>query len=195
MIEFIVQTRLKGWEMGPAAFRRAARLLAPECLPGMTEGEISISFLSALKMAQINESYLGHSGPTDVITFDYSIPCSEPNRPIASRGNIPAPVSHFVAGEILICPEVAAAQGSAYGTGWKLEVLRYLAHGLLHLAGHDDQEPLARRAMKLAEDAAVKRITAELSPGWDAPARARPKRGKLQILGSSADVPLKYEPS
>ena len=94
-------------------------------------------------MASINQEYLGHEGPTDVITFDL---CDDP----ALR----------MTGEILICPEVAASQSEEFGTTWQEETVRYVIHGLLHLKGFDDLEPEKRRIMKQHENRWVEKAKA-----------------------------------
>src|ERR1700761_6377007 len=48
------------------------------------EAELGIVLVNAKGMASLNESFLGHEGPTDVITFDYS----ESGTPARIRGEI-----------------------------------------------------------------------------------------------------------
>ena len=91
-------------------------------------------------MAEINQSYLQHEGPTDVITFDLSEDATE-----------------MVMGEILICPEVAAKQAQEFETSWHEETVRYVIHGLLHLKGFDDLESEKRRIMKQHENRWMKK--------------------------------------
>ena len=103
--------------------------------------ELSIVLVSAEEMAQINEKFLGHEGPTDVITFDYS------------EGN------KGLSGEIFICPEVARKQAKEFKTTRQAEAVRYLVHGILHLAGHDDLNPVARKKMKREEGRLVRELS------------------------------------
>jgi len=111
-------------------------------LPGIEDWELSFYFVGAKRMAEINETHLGHSGSTDVITFDYN----EPGLP----GRI--------AGEIFICVEVAVAQAREFRTTWQSEVVRYIVHSILHLCGHDDLKPTARRKMKQVENRLVRQL-------------------------------------
>jgi rRNA maturation RNase YbeY len=87
-------------------------------------------------MARLNQNYLQHEGPTDVITFDYRETSS------------PGAALH---GELFICPEIAVLQAREFRTDWRSELVRYVIHGILHLLGHDDLEPVARRKMKRVE--------------------------------------------
>jgi probable rRNA maturation factor len=65
-----------------------------------------------------------------------------------------------VQGDLVICLDEARRQARVFGTTWQAEVVRYLVHGLLHLRGHDDLEPDARRRMKRVEDRIVRRLAA-----------------------------------
>jgi probable rRNA maturation factor len=53
---------------------------------------------------------------------------------------------------------VAVAQSREFGTDWRAELVRYVIHGLLHLLGHDDREPAARRRMKRVESRLLRDI-------------------------------------
>lgn len=81
------------------------------------EAMISVAFVSARKIAQLNREHLRHSGPTDVITF--------------SLGTAP------VIGDIYICPDVVRANAFELGVGVREETARVVVHGTLHALGHD----------------------------------------------------------
>jgi probable rRNA maturation factor len=102
--------------------------------------ELCFHFVEAREIAMLNDKYLGHTGPTDVITFDHG------------------PHGQKWHGEIFICPEVAVAQAKEFRTTWPSEVVRYAIHGLLHLAGYDDLKPMARRKMKREEERVLKDV-------------------------------------
>lgn len=104
--------------------------------------ELGIVIVGAKEMASLNESFLGHEGPTDVITFDYS-----------ETGN-PAKIH----GEIFICVSEAERQAKVFRTDCQSEVIRYVIHGILHLAGHDDLQPVARKKMKREENRLVRKF-------------------------------------
>lgn len=72
------------------------------------------------------------SGATDVITFHH--------------------------GEIVIGVEVAVRQAEEYGEPLGREILRYLVHGLLHLAGHEDSEEDEAKAMEAAQEDIVDKL-------------------------------------
>jgi len=105
-------------------------------------GEFSLCFhlVGARTMARVNDEFLGHTGPTDVITFDYT-----------ERGGP-------LCGEVFVCPAEAVAQARSFRTTGAEELARYLVHATLHLLGEDDREPRARRRMKQREDRLVREL-------------------------------------
>lgn len=120
--------------------KRIAEQVAEHLFPNRSR-EIGVYYLSAKEMAAMNEKFLGHKGPTDVITFDYG--------------------GETLHGEILICPDVAARQAKEFGSTPQMELVRYLVHGLLHLAGHDDRQAAKRKKMKQAEDKWVRWVAGQ----------------------------------
>jgi probable rRNA maturation factor len=106
-----------------------------------TAEELSIVLVGAKEMAAINEKFLGHEGPTDVITFDYS----------EGGGGL--------SGEIFVCVAEAERQAKEFKTSWQAEVVRYVVHGILHLAGHDDLRPVPRKKMKREEGRLVRELS------------------------------------
>jgi probable rRNA maturation factor len=145
---------------------RIAKFLLRECF-GCERSELGVHLVSAPAMAKLNEQFLAHAGPTDVITFDYgeepqvraaaprsSSGRSSPGRHRQGRGSAP-----MFRGDVLICVDVAVAQARRYRTTWQKEVVRYLIHGLLHLQGYDDSASRPRRQMKQAEDRLVRRVS------------------------------------
>ena len=110
------------------------------------DAELGIHLVSAKEMTRLNRDYLGHEGSTDVITFDHG---SGPDR---------------LHGELFVCVADAVTQAGEFGTTWPEEVARYVIHGILHLCGHDDLQPDARRAMKREENRLVRWLAQVLPP-------------------------------
>lgn len=122
----------------------AAHLLGKEL--GLESWNLSLCLLAAPAMTRLNETFVGHAGSTDVITFDYSerVPGSLPAEPGST--------AEALHGEIFICVDEALLQARRFGTSWPAEVVRYLVHGVLHLRGFDDLQPADRRRMKREEN-------------------------------------------
>jgi probable rRNA maturation factor len=103
------------------------------------------------EITRLNERYLRHRGPTDVITFNYA------------EEEAPASGPFSFHGEIFICLEEALVQSRRYRTTWPAELVRYLVHGALHLCGYDDSKPAPRKRMKRAEDRLLREISRHYS--------------------------------
>jgi probable rRNA maturation factor len=101
--------------------RRFAAVALKECLRHSADGrfalrgfeEISIAIVSDRRIAQVHLDFMGLSGPTDVITFEY--------------------------GEIVISAETAWAYAADFDLPVNHEVALYIVHGFLHLNGFDDR--------------------------------------------------------
>ena len=105
-----------------------------------------LSLLATLEFAlvddatsdQVHRDFMEIEGATDVITFHH--------------------------GEIVIGSQVAERQAAEYGEPLGREILRYMIHGLLHLAGHEDFETAGRELMESAQEEIVTKLwTADLS--------------------------------
>ncbi|MBQ9337921.1 MAG: rRNA maturation RNase YbeY [Lentisphaeria bacterium] len=114
------------------------------------QGLLSFSAVSAEEMAEINEAYVGHTGPTDVICFDYR----------QSQAELPdtGDSGEDVEVEIVVCPAVAAREAAKRSLPYSREVVLYLVHGLLHAAGQDDLKPELKRVMRRKEAAALRKL-------------------------------------
>jgi len=105
------------------------------------EAELGIVLVGLGKMAYMNQKFLGHAGPADVITFDYSEKREQ------------------LHGEVFVCLRIAERQAKEFKTSWQSELVRYVVHGILHLIGHDDLNPAARKKMKLVEERLVRELS------------------------------------
>jgi len=118
----------------------------------ITGAELGINLVGAREMALVNETFLQHDGPTDVITFDHLDPEARSKEQGVKLN-----------GELFICVDVALAQAKEFKSSWQAEVVRYVVHGVLHLLGHDDLKPHLRRKMKREENRLVRRLTRRFS--------------------------------
>src|SRR5436190_14746033 len=93
---------------------------------------IEISFVSDEAIAKVHGEFMGDPTPTDVITFQH--------------------------GEIIISLDTAKRQAAENGELYEREVLRYMVHGLLHLAGWDDREETERVEMHRVQETILKQM-------------------------------------
>ena len=105
------------------------------------QGELSIVFLNAGEITRLHTRFLGHSSPTDVITF----PGSE-NKGLD------------FAGEICVSVDYAIHSSAKLHIAFPHELTLYLVHGWLHLAGLKDDSLLHRQEMRDAEAEIMKKL-------------------------------------
>jgi probable rRNA maturation factor len=109
------------------------------------DADVSLVLATDARMASVNERYLHHRGPTDVITFPYSEPGETP-----------------LVCEILVSVETAARVAGERGHALPSEVALYVVHGLLHACGFDDHAPADRRRMRRREAKHLKALNVAL---------------------------------
>ena len=95
--------------------------LAALTAEGVRDAMLSITFVGRAAMSELNRRYLGHLGPTDVISFGLG------------RQGRRGPV----VGDIYICPEIARANAKRQAVSSQEELLRLVVHGTLHTLGYD----------------------------------------------------------
>lgn len=116
--------------------------------PGRAAAMIDVTCVRDREMARINRRWLDHRGATDVITF-----------PLTPPGTWP------VEGQIVVSIDTARREARRRCIDWRIELTRYVAHGMLHLLGFDDAAPDHALRMDLVESMLL-----------DLAARARPRR-------------------
>ena len=118
-------------------------------------GILSFSCVAEKEMAEINQAYVGHTGSTDVICFDYR----------QSRMELPdaGALEDDVEVEIIICPAVAAREAARRSLSYSREIVLYLVHGLLHAAGQDDLKPELKRVMRRKEAGVLRKLSEQFN--------------------------------
>ena len=131
--------------------------------------DLAICLVATPEVTRLNEAFLRHKGSTDVITFDYAERVGKgsrrsrfraPSRRLRDRRDVCPALLH---GEIVVCLDEAVCQARRFHTTWQSELVRYVVHGVLHLVGYNDQDNRARRRMKAAEDALVRRLSRQFA--------------------------------
>jgi probable rRNA maturation factor len=100
-------------------------------------GEVTLTFVDKDEMTRLNSTYRGKDEPTDVLSFAAAEQ--------AGDNDFVSPVD--VLGDVVVCPEVAAANAPAQGHGTDREIMEITVHGLLHLLGFDHADSDSERAM------------------------------------------------
>ena len=97
------------------------------------EGEINYIFCDDEYLHKINMEYLDHDTLTDIISFDYSM------------GN-------ELHGDIFISIERVKDNAADYKVSFEEELMRVLAHGILHYCGYKDKGEVEELLMRAKED-------------------------------------------
>jgi len=124
-------------------------------LPGKQSSEIrklselNVIVVSDRRMAELHRRFLQVRGPTDVLTF--------------------------VHGEIFVSAGTAKKNARRFRTSLDHELRLYIAHGLLHLHGFDDQDAAGAAEMSRLQERLVRSSTGTLPVGreGDSPAKRR----------------------
>jgi len=91
-------------------------------------GNIGIIFCSDNYLLKVNMEYLQHDFFTDIITFDYS-------------------ENNIISGDLFISADRVRENAKLFSTEPYNELLRVIAHGILHLARYEDNTPSNRKMM------------------------------------------------
>ena len=112
--------------------------------------DLSVVLLDSAAMSALHEQWMDLPGPTDVMAFPMD--GSEPpdaggatDHPGRSRED--EHTHETMLGDVVLCPEVAAAQAAEAGHSVEAELHLLCAHGILHLLGYDHGDADEERAM------------------------------------------------
>lgn len=138
-----------GWE------ELARNVLEAEGMRG--DAELAVLFVDEASMGELNERFMGHKGPTDVLAF----PIDDGEDMIVGRspdGSTPGPDQEeptddvpLLLGDVVVCPAVAARNAPAHAGTYEDEIALLVVHGILHVLGRDHAEPAEAESMQARE--------------------------------------------
>jgi probable rRNA maturation factor len=134
-----IDDRQKAMRVSATTLERLVRKVL--ALQGVVAAEIGVRLVGDAAMARLNKRWLGHEGPTDVITF-----------PLSNAGET------VLVGDIVASTETARRVARSVGWQARHELAYYVIHGLLHLAGYDDRSAADRRRMRDRERRVLRAI-------------------------------------
>lgn len=140
--------------------RAVAVVLAGE---SVTSATISLAVVDGPTMRELNCRYLNHDYDTDVLSF------------------LLEEIDGRLDGEIIVSADTAIMRASEFGWPAADEMLVYVIHGTLHLAGYDDHADEDRGQMRLKEMQYLKEL------GLD-PGRADPF-GESRLAADNRELP------
>jgi probable rRNA maturation factor len=92
------------------------------------EAELSVVLVDDAEISLLNRQYLGHEGPTNVISF----PMQE--------GEF-TDINPNLLGDVVISVETANREAGEADISMDTRLLELLIHGILHLVGYDHEAP------------------------------------------------------
>lgn len=131
MLRVTIRKRQKSIAVDASQLRSAVK--AALALGGIDEGVVTVVIVDDPTIHELNARHLEHDYPTDVISFL-----------IEQEGS-------RIEGDIVASADTATREAPKYGWTAADELLLYVIHGALHLAGFDDLEPSKKKAMRAAE--------------------------------------------
>lgn len=131
MIHVEISNRQQALPVDRRLLRRAVRaVLTGE---GIADAEVSLAIVDDPTIRDLHRRYLGLDDPTDVLSF------------MLER------TETWLEGEVIVSADTARTAAPRYGCSPAEELLRYVIHGTLHLAGYRDYTPRERATMRAGE--------------------------------------------
>jgi probable rRNA maturation factor len=148
MIHYRSAVRSSGVD-GRALVATAKRLLSAA---GEDGASLSLTLVSDPAIRALNREHRGKDTPTDVLSF-----------PLDAADGAAGPLEpERLLGDVVISIDTARRQAADYDAPLQREVERLLIHGLLHVLGHDHEEPVERVAMESEE----RRLAQSIGMPW-----------------------------
>jgi probable rRNA maturation factor len=97
-------------------------------------GDINVVLVSDHRLLEINRQFLEHDYYTDIITFQYPTPNS------------------VVSGDLYISIDRVTDNARSLKLPVADELARVVIHGVLHLCGYRDKQPVDKKLMRKKED-------------------------------------------
>jgi probable rRNA maturation factor len=133
----------------------AVAVLAAEGVQG--ECELSVLFVDEATIADLNERFMGHAGPTDVLSFPIDGEANPPGRWPDNGGPGPDRLDEdmddlpLLLGDVVVCPTIADGNAEGHAGSYDDELALLVVHGILHLLGMDHADESGRIAMQARE--------------------------------------------
>ncbi len=134
--------------------RLARMVLEEEQVPG--GAELSLIFVDENAIADLNERFLGGSGPTDVLAFPMDDDIVPAGRQPDQGGRGPGSPSEpgeppAMIGDVVVCPAYAQREAESRRKPLDDELALLVVHGVLHLLSYDHAEEQETEAMQRRE--------------------------------------------
>jgi probable rRNA maturation factor len=109
--------------------------------------EVSVTFVDAAEMRELNRVYRENGSVTDVLSFPQ----------YAARADIPKD-AYVSIGDVVICSEQALLQADEFGHSPERELVYLFVHSVFHLLGYDHDSDGDRSEMREREETVMDRL-------------------------------------
>ena len=131
----------------------ARNVLVAEGVSG--DVELAVLFIDEDAIAELNQRFMGHEGPTDVLAFpiddDDVVIGRSPDGSSSGPDRGPVDDVPLLLGDVVVCPAVAARNAPSHAGSYDDEIALLIVHGILHVLGHDHAEPEETTVMQARE--------------------------------------------
>lgn len=114
---------------------------------------LTITLVDDEEIRQINQQHRGIDKATDVLSFPL-IDADEADSDDSGAFTLPPGVPREL-GDVIVSYPRAVAQAEEYGHAVERELAYLIVHGVLHIMGHDHEEPDEQAIMRAREEAAL----------------------------------------
>ncbi len=136
-------TRGNGWKLPLSRTELTDALHAICTAAGHPDASLELNLVDDAEVAELNASFLGCHGPTNILSFPSGEADGQP------QGTGPG----LQLGWLALSLDTLHREALLYGQDVTEHAMRLLAHGTLHLAGHDHGETMFGLQEKAAESA------------------------------------------
>jgi len=128
--------------------------------------ELSVLLVDEPAMTELHVRWMGEEGPTDVLAFPMDeLRPPQPGGTHAEHGDGDPSGIPGLLGDVVICPQVAAAQARRARHGVAEEIDLLCVHGILHLLGYDHGDPAEHATMFGLQDRLLASWRSASQPG------------------------------
>lgn len=140
-----VQFACAGIPVARSEVRRWARA-ALETAGAPARVSLTVRCVDEDESAALNARHRGKAGATNVLAFPAAAPAGLP-------GRVARPL-----GDVVVCVPRAREEAARYGKSERERLAHLVAHGVLHLLGHDHHRRAERARMEALERAVLERL-------------------------------------
>ncbi|QXC62392.1 rRNA maturation RNase YbeY [Aquihabitans sp. G128] len=119
------------------------------------DAELALLFVDEATIAELNGTFMGQQGPTDVLAFpiddDEITVGRSPDGSTTGPDREPPSDVPLLLGDVVICPLVADRNAPEHAGTYDDEIALLVVHGILHVLGHDHAEPEETALMQARE--------------------------------------------